>query len=187
MLHTNAVALPDITTMSNSKVTTDSCIPVLTGANYVLWRLAMKAFLQSTGHTWVMELAKPDPIDSKSTDAQVAHYIGWMKANDSIVGSVNMHLSDALRQHFEGKALAVELLNVLFTSTHVLFNEARFPCCVKPTHMQPTAQVTPPITGEREPISHAFFSPGNTYASRITQAEACCTTCNSSCSCTSTT
>ena len=36
----------------------------------------MKAFLQSTGHTWVMELAKPDPIDSKSTDAQVAHYIG---------------------------------------------------------------------------------------------------------------
>ena len=73
----------------------------------------MKAFLQSTGHTWVMELAKPDPIDSKSTDAQVPHYIGWTKANDSIIGSVNMHLSDALRQHFEGKALAVELLKAL--------------------------------------------------------------------------
>ena len=113
MLHTNAVALPDIFTMSNSKVTTNSCIPVLTGVNYVSWRLAMKAFLQSTGHTWVMELAKPDPIDSKSTDAQVAHYIGWTKANNSIVRSVNIHLSDALCQHFEGKALAVELLKAL--------------------------------------------------------------------------
>ena len=73
----------------------------------------MKAYLQSTGHTWVMEITKPDPIDSKSTNAQVAHYIGWTKANDSIVGSVNMHLSDALHQHFEGKALAVELLKAL--------------------------------------------------------------------------
>ena len=82
--------------MSNFKVTTNSHVPVLTGVNYVLWRLAMKAYLQSTGHTWVMEIAKPDPIDSKSTNAQVAHYIGWTKANDLIVGSVNMHLSDAL-------------------------------------------------------------------------------------------
>ena len=62
--------------MSNSKVITDPCVPVLTSANYVSWRLAMKAYLQSTGHTWVMEIAKPDPIDSKSTNAQVAHYIG---------------------------------------------------------------------------------------------------------------
>ena len=73
----------------------------------------MKVYLQSTGHTWVMEIAKPDPIDSKSTDAQMAHYIGWMKANNSIIGSVNMYLSDALRQRFEGKALAVELLKAL--------------------------------------------------------------------------
>ena len=42
--------------------------------------------------------------------------------------------------------------NVLFTSAHVLFNEAHFPRCAKPTCMQPTAQVTPPITGEHEPI-----------------------------------
>ena len=73
----------------------------------------MKAYLQSTGHTWVMEITKPDPIDSKSTDVQVAHYIGWTKANDSIVGSVNLHLSDALHQCFEGKVLAVELLKAL--------------------------------------------------------------------------
>ena len=79
-------------TMSNSKVTTDSYIPVLTGMNYVSWRLAMKPYLQSTGHTWVMEITKPDSINSKSTGAQVAHYIGWTKANDSIVGLVNMHL-----------------------------------------------------------------------------------------------
>ena len=64
----------------------------------------MKAYLQSTGHTWIMEIAKLDPIDSKSTDAQVAHYIGWMKVNDSIIGSVNLHLSDALCQCFEGSA-----------------------------------------------------------------------------------
>ena len=73
----------------------------------------MKAYLQSTGHTWVMEIAKPDPINSKSTDAQVAHYIGWTKTNDLIIGSVNMHLSDILRQCFEGKVLAVELLKAL--------------------------------------------------------------------------
>ena len=99
--------------MSNSKVTTNSCVPVLTGANYVSWRPAIKAFLQSTGHTWVMEITKPDSIDSESTNAQVAHYIGWTKAKDSIIGSVNMHLSDALRQCFESKVLAVELLKAL--------------------------------------------------------------------------
>ena len=42
--------------------------------------------------------------------------------------------------------------NVLFTSAHVLFDEVCFPRCTKPTHTQPTAQVTPPVTGEREPI-----------------------------------
>ena len=85
-----------LSTMSNSKVATDSCVTVLTKVNYVSWRLAMKAYLQFTGHTWVMEIGKPDPLDTKSTNAQVAHYIGWTKANDSIVGSVNMHLSDVL-------------------------------------------------------------------------------------------
>ena len=78
-----------------------------------------------------MEIAKPDPINSKSTDAQVAHYIGWTKVNDSIVGLVNLHLSDTLCQHFEGKVLAVELLKALdeeFTTVgiaaaYVLFKE----------------------------------------------------------------
>ena len=91
----------------------------------------MKAFLQSTGHTWVMEIAKPDPINSKSTNAQVAHYIGWTKANDLIVRSVNMHLSDALCQCFESKVLAVELLKALdeefatvgITAAYALFKE----------------------------------------------------------------
>ena len=95
------------------------------------WKSAMKAYLQSTGHTWVMEIAKPDPIDSKSTNAQMAHYIRWTKANDSIVGSVNMHLSDALCQHFESKALAAELLKALdeefatvgIAAAYVLFKE----------------------------------------------------------------
>ena len=145
MLHTNAVALPDITTMSNSKVTTDSCIPVLTGANYVLWRPAMKAYLQSTGHTWVMEIAKLDPINSKSTDAQVAHYIGWTKANDPIVGSVNMHLSDALHQCFKSKALAAELLKALdeefstvgIAAAYVLFKELLNLCIPDSFHPSP--------------------------------------------------
>ena len=131
MLHANVVASPDIIIMSNSKVTTNSHVLVLTGANYILWRLAMKAFLQSTGHTWVMEIAKPDSINSKSTNAKVAHYIGWTKANDLIVRSVNMHLSDALHQCFERKVLAVELLKALdeeFTTVgiaaaYVLFKE----------------------------------------------------------------
>ena len=145
MLHTNAVALPDITTMSNSKVTTDSCIPVLTGANYVSWKLAMKAYLQSTGHTWVMEIAKPDPIDSKSTNAQIAHYIGWTKANDLIVRSVNMHLSDALHQCFESKALAAELLKALdkefatvrIAAAYVLFKELLDLCTPDSSHPSP--------------------------------------------------
>ena len=102
-----------LSTMSNSKVTTDSHVLVLTGTNYVLWRPVMKAYLQPTGHMWVMEITKPDHIDSKSTNAQVAHYIGWTKVNDSIIRSVNMHLSDALCQCFEGKALVTELLKAL--------------------------------------------------------------------------
>ena len=61
-----------------------------------LGQLFEPLYLQSTGHTWAMEITKPDPIDSKSTDAQMAHYIGWTKANDSIIKSVNMYLSDAL-------------------------------------------------------------------------------------------
>ena len=105
----------------------------------------MKAYLQSTGHTWVMEIAKPDPIDSKSTNAQVAHYIGWTKANDSIVGSVNMHLSDALHQRFEGKALAVELLKALdeefstvgITVAYELFKELLDLCIPDLSHLSP--------------------------------------------------
>ena len=91
----------------------------------------MKAYLQSTGHTWVMEITKPDSINFKSTDAQMAHYIGWTKANNSIFRSVNMHLSDALHQHFEGKVLAAELLKALddefatirITAAYMLFKE----------------------------------------------------------------
>ena len=89
----------------------------------------MKAYLQSTGHTWVMEIAKPDPINSKSTDAQVAHYIRWTKANDSIIGSVNLHLSDTLCQCYEGKVLATELLKALdeeFTSVGIAVAYALF-------------------------------------------------------------
>ena len=138
MLHANAVALPD-------KVTTDSCVLVLTGVNYVLWRLTMKAYLQSTGHTWVMEIAKPDPIDSKSTNAQVAHYIGWTKANDSIVRLVNMHLSDALCQRFESKVLAAELLKALdeefamvgIAAAYALFKELLDLCIPDSFHPSP--------------------------------------------------
>ena len=145
MLHTNAVALPDIITMSNSKVTTDSCVPVLTGANYMSWKPATKAYLQSTGHTWVMEIAKLDPIDSKSTNAQVAHYIRWTKANDPIVGSVNMHLSDALCQHFKSKALAAELLKALdeefatvgIAAAYALFKELLDLCIPDSSHPLP--------------------------------------------------
>ena len=42
--------------------------------------------------------------------------------------------------------------NVLFISAHALFDGACFSRCAKPTCTQPTAQVTPPITGEHEPI-----------------------------------
>ena len=105
----------------------------------------MKAYLQSTGHTWVMEIAKPDPIDSKSTDAQIARYIRWTKANDSIVGSVNMHLSDALCQRFESKVLAAELLKALdeefatvgITAAYALFKELLDLCIPDSFHPLP--------------------------------------------------
>ena len=42
--------------------------------------------------------------------------------------------------------------NVLFTSAHALFDKAHFTRCVKPTCIQPTAQVTSPVAGECEPI-----------------------------------
>ena len=48
--------------------------------------------------------------------------------------------------------------HVLFTSTHVLFNEACFPHCVKTTCMEPTAQVAPPITGVNEPCCKRILS-----------------------------
>ena len=56
--------------------------------------------------------------------------------------------------------------NVLFTSAHVLFAEAHFLHCVKPTHMQPTAQVTPPIAGEHEPIMPLPPADNDDYRSR---------------------
>ena len=56
--------------------------------------------------------------------------------------------------------------NVLFTSAHVLFNEVCFPCCVKPTCMQPTALVTPPITGEHEPIRPLLPADNDDYRPR---------------------
>ena len=56
--------------------------------------------------------------------------------------------------------------NVLFTSTHALFNEAHFPHCAKPTCTQPTAQVTPSITGEHEPIRPPPPADNDDYQSR---------------------
>ena len=58
------------------------------------------------------------------------------------------------------------LNNVLFTSAHALFNEACFLCYAKPTHMQPTAQVAPPITGEHEPTRPPPLADNNDYQSR---------------------
>ena len=56
--------------------------------------------------------------------------------------------------------------NVLFTSAHALFNEAYFPCCAKPTCTQPTAQVTPPISDEHEPIRPPPPADNNDYQPR---------------------
>ena len=53
--------------------------------------------------------------------------------------------------------------NVLFTSAHVLFDEAHFPHCAKPTHTQPTAQVAPPVAGERESIRPPPSADNNDY------------------------
>ena len=53
--------------------------------------------------------------------------------------------------------------NVLFTSTHVLFDKACFPHCAKPTHTQPTAQVAPPVAGECESIRPPPPADNNDY------------------------
>ena len=56
--------------------------------------------------------------------------------------------------------------NVLFTSTHVLFNEACFPRCAKSTCMQSTAQVASPVAGKYEPIRPLPPADNNDYQSR---------------------
>ena len=53
--------------------------------------------------------------------------------------------------------------NVLFISAHVLFDEAHFPHCAKPTHTQPTAQVAPPVAGECESIRPPPPADNNDY------------------------
>ena len=37
----------------------NTCIPIFTGANWAFWWLAMSAFNQASGHTWVLLVQKP--------------------------------------------------------------------------------------------------------------------------------
>ena len=78
-----------------------------------------------------MEIKKPDLLGTLSAEAQVAHYIGWTKANNSIIRSINLHILEALCQCFDGKDLAADLMKALdeeFASVriavaYVLFKE----------------------------------------------------------------
>ena len=116
------------TTMSTSQQT--SSVPVFTSANWAQWWPSMIAYIEAIGCGWVLDFPAPT-LDPKADKEDHNFYITWTKANSTIIGSIKLHFSDALKNKFLTHATASSLIMALkaefstpgISGTFVLFKE----------------------------------------------------------------
>ena len=68
----------------------NTCIPIFTGANWAFWWLAMSAFNQASGHTWVLLVQKPLALGTAADTEEINFWIRWSTANDSNIGFIKI-------------------------------------------------------------------------------------------------
>ena len=85
----------------------DTHIPIFTGANWASWWLAMSAFNQASGHTWVLLVQKPSALGTTANAEEINFWIRWSMVNDSIIGSIKIQLLEATRAKFSTYEVAV--------------------------------------------------------------------------------
>ena len=91
----------------------------------------MSNFNQASGHTWVLLVQKPLALGTAADAEEINFWIRWSMANNSIIGSIKIQLSEAIRAKFSTYEIAKDLINVLqkeyaspgITETYGLFKE----------------------------------------------------------------
>ena len=96
--------------MSTSQQT--SSVPIFTGANWAQWWPSMIAYIEATGCGWVLDFPAPT-LDPKADKEDRHFYIAWTKVNSTIVGSIKLCFSDALKNKFLTHATASSLITAL--------------------------------------------------------------------------
>lgn len=98
----------------SSNNNTSSGIQIFTGSNWTSFWLFMAPYLQPTGHTWVMSVSTPPVIVPTSTKKEREFWIQWTKANNTILGSIKIHLSEPLKaKHTSLVATVADLVKTL--------------------------------------------------------------------------
>ena len=87
-------------------------ISIFTGANWTFWWPAISAYNQAFGHTWVLVVPKPY-LGTTTTTKEINFWIKWSMANNSIIGSTKIQLSEAIRAKFSTYKVAKDLIDVL--------------------------------------------------------------------------
>ena len=72
----------------------------------------MSAYNQASGHTWVLVVPKPS-LGTTTTTEEINFWIKWSMANNFIIGSTKIQLSEAIRVKFSTYKVAKDLINAL--------------------------------------------------------------------------
>ena len=109
----------------------DAHIPIFTGDNWASWWLAMSTLNHASDHTWILSVQKPSALGTTADVKEINFWIRWSMANNSIIGSIKIQLSEAIRAKFSTYEVTKDLINALpkeYTSsgiagTYALFKE----------------------------------------------------------------
>ena len=89
-----------------------SSVPVFTSANWAQWWPSMITYIEATGCGWVLDFPAPT-LDPKADKEDCDFYIAWTKANLTIISSIKLHFSDALKNKFLTHTTATSLIMAL--------------------------------------------------------------------------
>ena len=73
----------------------------------------MSTFNQASSHTWVLLVQKPLALRTATDVEEINFWIRWSMANDSIIGSIKIQLSKAMRAKFSTYKVAKDLIDAL--------------------------------------------------------------------------
>ena len=73
----------------------------------------MSTFNQASGHTWVLSVQKPPALGIAVDVEEINFWIRWSMANNFIIGSIKIQLSEAIRAKFSNHEVVKDPIDVL--------------------------------------------------------------------------